>query len=133
MRRPPNSRSWYARGSRVTGSVGRPAWPPGLAKTRKVIELAKLGDTVALRLCLDRIVAPRRDMQVDFVLPPLNSASDASRAMAAITAAVACGELTPTDAAEMSGVIVAFVKALEASEIEPRERVLEEGLTQNAK
>jgi len=46
-------------------------------------------------------------MQVDFVLPPLNSASDASRAMAAITAAVACGELTPTDAAEMSGVIVA--------------------------
>ena len=72
-------------------------------------------------------------MQVDFVLPPLNSASDASRAMAAITAAVACGELTPTDAAEMSGVIVAFGKALEASEIERRERVLDEGLTQNAK
>jgi hypothetical protein len=100
---------------------------------RKAIELAKLGDTVALRLCLDRIVAPRRDRPVHFALPQLKSAADARQAMAAITTAVACGELTPTEAAEMSGVIAAFVKALEASEIEHRLRVLEEGLTRNAK
>jgi hypothetical protein len=103
------------------------------AITRTAIDLAKLGDTVALRLCLDRIVAPRRDRPVHFVLPPLKSAADASQAMTAITTAVACGELTPTEAAEMSGVIAAFVKALEASEIERRLRVLEEGITRNAK
>ena len=75
----------------------------------------------------------RRDRPVHFVLPPLISADDASQAMAAITTAVACGELTPTEAAEMSGVIAAFVKALETSEIERRLRALEEGLTRNAK
>jgi len=43
--------------------------------------------------------------------------------MAAITRAVANGELTPTEAAEFSRVIV---KALEATEIERRLRLLEE-------
>src|SRR5262245_15647122 len=92
------------------------------AITRKATELPNPGDTVALGLCLDRIVPSRRDRPVHFVLPPLISADDASQAMAAITTAVACGELTPTEAAEMSGVIAAFVKALETSEIERRLR-----------
>jgi Family of unknown function (DUF5681) len=56
---------------------------------RKAIEKAKRGDMVALRLCLDRIVPPRRDRPVHFTIPELNSAADASKAMAAITAAVA--------------------------------------------
>ena len=66
--------------------------------TRKAIELAKLGDMVAVRLCLDRIVPPRRDRPVHFALPPLNSADDAGKAIAAIATAVASGELTPTEA-----------------------------------
>ena len=30
--------------------------------TRKAIELAKAGETVALRLCLDRLCPPRKDL-----------------------------------------------------------------------
>jgi hypothetical protein len=91
------------------------------AMLRAVIEKAKQGDMVALRLCLDRIIPARRDRPVQFAIPALNSADDASKAMAAITAAVASGE-----AAELSRVIEAYVKAIETSEIERRLKILEE-------
>ena len=94
--------------------------------TRKAIELAKRGNMVALRLCLDRIVPPRRDRPVHFTIPGLNSVDDASKAMAAITVAVARGDLTPSEAAELSRVIETYVKAIEVTEIEQRLRALEE-------
>src|SRR6201987_4550023 len=88
--------------------------------TRKAIELAKQGDLTALRLCLDRIVPPRRDRAVNFALPAMSSADDARKATAAITAAVANGELTPAEAAELLCVIEGYVKALEATDIDRR-------------
>jgi len=50
------------------------------ALTRKAIELALAGDPIALRLCLDRILPPRRERPLRFVLPKLRSAADASSA-----------------------------------------------------
>jgi hypothetical protein len=41
---------------------------------RKAIELAKQGDLTALRLCLERIVPPRRERPLNFTLPEINSA-----------------------------------------------------------
>jgi hypothetical protein len=93
---------------------------------RKAIERAKKGDMIALRFCLDRIIPPRRDRPVNFLIPDLKSADDASRAMAAITSAVASGELTPNEAAELSRVIETFLKAVETSEIERRLKALED-------
>jgi len=52
--------------------------------------------------------------------------------MAQITAAVANGELTPNEAAELSRVIDGYVRALETSELEGRLRVLEEKATRDA-
>jgi Family of unknown function (DUF5681) len=101
--------------------------------TRKAIELAKQGDLTALRLCLERIVPPRRDRPVHFAVPALNSADDARKAMAAITTAVANGELTPNEAAELSRVVDGYVRALEATEIERRIRTLEERTARDAK
>jgi Family of unknown function (DUF5681) len=101
--------------------------------TRKAIELAKQGDLSALRLCLERIVPPRRERPANFNLPLMNSADDASKAMAAITAAVANGELTPAEASELSRVIEGYVKALDATEIDRRLRLLEERATRDAK
>ncbi len=95
------------------------------AMVRKVVEKAKQGDMIALRLCLDRIVPPRRDRPVNFTIPELNSAADASKAMAAITAAVACGDLTPTEAGELSKLVEGYVKTIEVTEIERRLRALE--------
>src|SRR2546429_6235694 len=39
------------------------------ALTRKVIELAFSGDSTALRLCLDRILPPRRERPARLALP----------------------------------------------------------------
>jgi hypothetical protein len=96
------------------------------AMVRLVIEKAKQGDTFALRFCLDRIVPPRRDRPVLFSFPELKSAYDASNTMSAITSAVARGELTPSEAAELSRVVEAFVKAIETTEIERRLKILED-------
>jgi hypothetical protein len=85
-----------------------------------------------MRLCLERIVPPRGERPVNFTFPAMNSANDASKAMATITTAVANGKLTPTEAAELSRVIEGYVKAIEATEIERRLRVLEEASPRNA-
>lgn len=93
---------------------------------RKAIEKAKKGDMAALRLCLDRILPPRRERPVHFKLPELASAADATRAMSAITTGVAHGELTPAEAADLSRSVESYVRAIEASEIERRLKALEE-------
>jgi len=64
------------------------------ALTRKVLEMALSGDAVAMRLCLDRIIGPRRERPLRFDLPPIETAADLHAAMAAITAAVSAA--TPT-------------------------------------
>src|SRR3954463_11789814 len=44
--------------------------------TRKAVELAKAGDTVALRLCLDRLAPVRKDRPVTFALPRIETTAD---------------------------------------------------------
>ncbi len=93
--------------------------------TRKAIEMALSGDGTAMRLCLDRILPPRRERPVSLRLPRLEAADDAVGAMAAITAAIAAGKITPGEAAELSRLVEAYVKALEASEFDQRLRAIE--------
>ena len=95
------------------------------ALTRKAVEAALAGDSVALRLCLDRVLPPRRDRPVQFKLPALRAADDAAVAMAAIAAAVAAGELSPGEAGEMAKLVEAFARTLETTEFERRLRALE--------
>jgi hypothetical protein len=45
--------------------------------------------------------------------------------MASITAAVASGEITPGEAAELSKLVEAYVKAIEANEFDQRLRAIE--------
>jgi hypothetical protein len=49
------------------------------ALTRKAVELAKGGDMQALRLCLDRILPPRKDRPLTFTLPAITGTTDAAR------------------------------------------------------
>jgi Family of unknown function (DUF5681) len=90
------------------------------ALTRKAIELAKSGDMTALRLCLDRLAPPRKDRHVAFELPSVGCAADAVKATAALVAAVADGDLTPGEAAELGKMIESYVRALEATDFAAR-------------
>ena len=70
--------------------------------TRKAIELAKGGDLAALRLCIDRLVPPRKDSPVSFDLPKIESARDAANAISAVLTAVSTGDLTPAEASDVT-------------------------------
>src|SRR5262249_4356684 len=65
---------------------------------------------------------PRRERAVRYRLPALQSASDAAGAMAAITAGVAAGDITPGEASELGKLVEAYVRALEAGEFDQRLR-----------
>jgi hypothetical protein len=95
---------------------------------RKIIQKAKHGDVTALRICIDRILPPRRERPVHFTMPELRSVSDASKAIAALMSAVARGELGASEAAELSKLIENYVRAVEATELEQRVLTLEQRL-----
>ena len=77
-------------------------------------------DIPALRLCLDRILPPRKDRPVAFALPPVESTQDAAATVSAVLAAVAARDLTPADAGEISKLIEAYVRAFETAELAER-------------
>ena len=121
------------RGARHKATLAAEALFDGEAEglTRKAIELALSGDATALRLCLDRILPPRRERPVRLALPPLKSAADAAAALAAIAAGVGQGAITPGEATEMAKLIEAFVAVLDTGEFEQRLRDLEERTATN--
>lgn len=95
------------------------------ALTKKAIENALEGDTTALRLCLERIAPPRKDVPVRFDLPAMKSAQDASQAAGAVLTAVSQGELTPIEGAGVMALVDAFRRTLETCELERRIAALE--------
>lgn len=95
------------------------------ALTRKAVEMALAGDASALRLCLDRIAPPRRDAPVTFALPSMQSATDAAQAAGSVLDAVALGDLTPQEGAQIMGMVETFRRTLETSELEARIVALE--------
>lgn len=96
---------------------------------RKAVELALAGDTVALRLCLERVLPPRKDRPLqDVEMPALKTAADAVAATAALFDHVASGTITPSEAGELARLIETFTKSVELHELEQRISKLE-GIT----
>jgi hypothetical protein len=96
---------------------------------RKAVELAKSGDTVALRLCLERIAPVRKGRPISLTLPSMSSPADVTKALSAIVAQMAEGEITPDKAAVAASVIETKRKALETEELDRRLRAIEEQLS----
>jgi hypothetical protein len=86
------------------------------------------GEPIAIRRYSDNLLLallrahrpPRRERSVRFQLPALRSAADAAGAMAAITAGVAAGDITPSEASELAKLVESYVEALEAGEFDQR-------------
>jgi Family of unknown function (DUF5681) len=90
------------------------------AVARQAIEQAKAGDMAAIRMIVDRLAPARRDRPIDFALPPLITARDSVTALAAVAAALANGELTPSEATALCKLIDSQLRALEATTFEER-------------
>lgn len=94
------------------------------ALTQTAVKKALKGDSMALRLCMERIAPAPKDQPVSFSLPKMHNALDASEAARVITA-VSEGELTPIEATRVMGLIDSYRRTLELTEIEERLKALE--------
>ena len=119
------------RGCRNKATRAAEAYLDGEAETlaRKAVELALAGNPLAMRLCLERTIAPRRERPEPVALPPLRNTADLAPAMGAVAAAVARGLITTGQAAEMASVIATRLRAIEAAEFDRHLSALEHGDT----
>ena len=95
------------------------------ALTQTAISKALEGDSIALRLCMDRIAPPMKDKPVVFPLPKMRDALDASEAAGSVLSAVSDGTITPIEGTRVMGLIDSYRRTLELTEIEQRLQVLE--------
>ena len=116
-------------GSRNRATLAAEALLEGEAEelTRKAIELAKGGDTTALKMCLDRIAPARKDAPVTLDLPALTGPEAALAGVARAIEAAAAGEVTPSEAGALVALLESYRRAYETNEIEKRLAALEEG------
>jgi hypothetical protein len=63
-------------------------------------------------------------------LPAITCAGDAAKASAALVAAVAIGQITPSEAVELGRLLESYVKTLEATDLEERLKKLEKVISQ---
>ena len=94
--------------------------------TRKAVELAMEGNIIALRLCLDRVSPPRKERHITLSLPVLKTAEDGPKAMGAIVTAISDGDITPSEAQSLAGMIDVYRRTLETEDLERRLAALEE-------
>jgi hypothetical protein len=93
--------------------------------TRKAVEMALGGDVTALRLCLDRIAPPRRDRPITFDLGELAGPADALVAVVSLIRAVSAGEIAPSEATAVMGLLDVYRRGFETTELEARLAALE--------
>lgn len=116
------------RGARNRATLAAEAILEGEAQalSRKAVEQALAGDTQALKLCLDRLLPPRRERFLALKLPPIAGAADAGRVAAELIAAIACGELAISEATGLMRMVEAYSNVAVMGELEERVTKLEE-------
>jgi hypothetical protein len=115
------------KGSRNKATIAIESLLQGQAEalTQTTVTKALEGDSIALRLCMERIAPAPKDKPVSFSLPKMNNAMDASEAAGSVLTAVSEGELTPIEATRVMGIIDSYRRTLELTEIEQRLQALE--------
>lgn len=114
-------------GARHKATLAAEALLDGQAEglTQKAIEKALEGDTTALRLCLERLVPPRRDRPVVFDAGMVATPADALATLGRVIEAMAAGQLTPGEAVAVTAVLDGFRRAYETTNLEARIAALE--------
>jgi hypothetical protein len=115
------------KGARSRATLAAEALLDGEAEklTRVAIDKALEGDPVALRLCLERLVPPRKDRLLTFDLPPIGGAKDHPAVLASVLEAVAGGDLTPSEGQAFAALMEQHRRAIETAEIVGRLEALE--------
>ena len=118
------------KGSRNKATIAIESLLEGQAEalTQTAISKALDGDSMALRLCMDRIAPLPKDTTISFPLPRMENANDASKAAGSVLKAVSIGEITPIEGSRVMGLIDSFRRTLELTVIEHRIQALESNI-----
>lgn len=95
------------------------------ALTQKAIRMALDGDSMALKLCMERVAPLRRGRPVSFEVPEFTQASHITAALTSVIKATADGQLTPDEASTVASILDTKRRAIETVEIERRLSALE--------
>jgi hypothetical protein len=122
--------SGKAKGTRHRATLAVEALLEGEAEalTRKCIDLAKAGDTTALRLCMERLAPAMKSRAVRLSMPSIETADDVLKAQAAVVTAMAHAEITPDEGTIIAGVLEMKRKAIETADLERRLTAVEAGV-----
>ncbi len=95
------------------------------ALVRKVVQLALDGDLTCLRICIERLVPPKKETPVEIDLPEIGGVADIPKLFAVLTAKLREGS-TPSEARTVIDLAEGVRKSLEVAELEQRISALEE-------
>jgi len=87
---------------------------------KKCVEMAIDGDSAAMRICMDRLVPPRKSRPINIDLPDVSTGKGVSLAQGVVVQAVGDGEITPDEASILSSILEARRKSIELADIEIR-------------
>jgi len=88
-----------------------------------VIGRAKEGEKTAMRLCMERILAPKRERPITIDLPLIETPSDAREALLVVTAELGAGGITIGEASKLIALIDRMVRLIErVAKLEQKER-----------
>ncbi|HBP90853.1 MAG TPA: hypothetical protein DD706_24565 [Nitrospiraceae bacterium] len=98
------------------------------ALTRKCIQLALKGRPVALKLCLERILPPKKERTIQIDIQAPGRLEEIVQAMALIVEKVADGTLCPQEGNTLMGMLATTTKVIEAAQVEQRLTAVESAL-----
>jgi hypothetical protein len=96
--------------------------------TRKCIDLALEGDPTALKLCVERLVPPRKEWPVEFTMPQLGSVSDVAAVMTALMQAVSEGRVLLSQAVEFGKLLEMYARMATTADMPWPENLTDEQL-----
>ena len=98
---------------------------------RAVIEAAQAGDIRAARVVIERITPPVKDRPISAPwLPDTSTAEGCEAGQAAIVAAVAAGDLLPSEGAALGGLIELRRRAIETADLMRRIEAMQDGISE---
>ena len=96
------------------------------ALTQTAISKAFEGDSVALRLCIDRIMPAPKDKRIKVQLPSISSPRDLLKAASDVMISVQSGELTPLEGEKVMALLERCQKLFVSVDLVERIEALEQ-------
>lgn len=85
---------------------------------KSIIAQAQSGNMQAAKIIFDRLIPPRKDRPISITLPEIQTAEDILKAVAAITQAIANGEISPSEGEAIARILDIHAKAIELHDFE---------------